>query len=372
MANRQPTTRSNSRHLAVLLAGFVSTFLAGDYVLSMVRLPHVDGSTNQIRWKWDLLADIDRVPDVVFMGCSFELCGIAPGVVEASTTRMTGEPVRSLNLAASASSHVTEYLLARRMVESGRLPRIAYIGVTPSAADVSLYTWLRGGLRAFGELRDIPLASRGDARLLAETATASAFRSYHQWNDVRIIAKRLVIGAPILSPTELRVDDQGWAEWLGPMADRVDSPADHDAPRDVRLRDPARIRIDNINGIAARRMIDMLRREGVEIRLIELPITSAADPTANPRYNLSYQEFLRDLVSETGAIVVRPPDGLLSDDDYFDHDHLGPGGAAKLSQWLAGDVAAALARANHRKPDGDHAPSLVLSAAESAATTSPQ
>ncbi|UCF34268.1 MAG: hypothetical protein JSV78_02990, partial [Phycisphaerales bacterium] len=70
--------RSLSRHLLLALAGFALALCAGDGALSRVRLPHVTGSTNECRWKWELYENQQQTPDVVFLGASYVYYGVAP------------------------------------------------------------------------------------------------------------------------------------------------------------------------------------------------------------------------------------------------------------------------------------------------------
>lgn len=340
-------SRGRVRHAAWLILGFAATLVAGDVVLSRARLPRVEGSTNELLWKWELFAEARPTPDVVILGSSYELFGVAPAAVERGAAA-AGSPVRVVNLAATASSLVSEYLLARRMVEGGRLPRIVYVGITPKAIEDDRYTWHRGGVRAFAEARDLPLASRTGGRTLTETLSAAAFRSYHQWHDARLIAERLMIGAPLRPAGRLREHADGWAEWAGPRMTAA-APGASDVAGPVEPVPPAGgapgqpggggATSCDANALAARRLVALLRESGVEVRFIELPHGSRSPAAENPAANRDYQAFRDALESETGAPVLRPPAGLLTDADYFDDAHLTAAGAQRLSVWLGADVA---------------------------------
>jgi len=89
-------------------------------------------------------------------------------------------------------------------------------------------------------------------------------------------------------------------------------------------------------------MIRMLRDRGVEVRLLALPHASTSLAESDPGKNKRYRRFVNRLIAETGVALFHPPDCLLSDQDYFDDGHLFPTGAAKLSRWLAHDVAETL------------------------------
>ena len=155
-----PQSHSTNRHrTAMMVLGFFCTFLAGDFLLARLRLPPVSGGQSECRRKWERFARLSTVPDVAFLGCSFEWCGISPDTVDHEVARLTGLSITSVNLAAAQASLVTQSLLVRRMVESGRLPKVVYLGVGPLAADDSRHDWLATGLTVLGDTRDLPLAA---------------------------------------------------------------------------------------------------------------------------------------------------------------------------------------------------------------------
>jgi hypothetical protein len=319
---------------AGILFGFAAAMVAGDYALSRVHLPRVEGSTNEILWKWELYAAADPPPDVVILGSSYELFGVAPDVIERHA-RDRGTPVRVLNLAATASNLVGEYLLARRIVESGRVPRVVYLGITPKAVEDDRYTWSRGGIRAFGELRDLPLVCAAGSRAAEEAVPAALFRSYHQWSDARLIAERLMIGAALRPASKVREHAHGWAEWTGPAAASAPPLSPSGLPDGSPDADSAG---ESVNAEAARRLVSLLRGAGVEVYFVELPHSSRSPADEDPARNASYRRFRDALASDTGAAVLRPPVGLLADGDYFDEAHLNASGACKVSAWLGGEL----------------------------------
>jgi hypothetical protein len=219
------------------------------------------------------------------------------------------------------------------MVESGKLPKLVYLGIGTSSATVALYPWLRPGLRAFGDARDLPLVSRCDPKLLSDALPAALFRSYYQWNDCRLIAERMAIGAPLIPPTKLIEDERGWAHWVGDPL--------HPRPNDVLPMHPAVSQADNPNIPALHRALTALRQAGVPVVLLEMPLPSIAPPHMSLD-NPAYRDFL-EVVSETvEAPIIRPPEGYITDDDFFDHVHLTVAGAEKYSRWLARHVAETL------------------------------
>lgn len=373
--------KSTRRAAAALLVGFAATLLVGDRLLTLITPPEVYGSTNRSLWKWRLYESAPERPDVVFLGCSYEVHAINPTVVDAELRSAHGRTLRSINLASSASSLLTEYLMVRRLLDRGDRPSIVYLGVTPNAVDSWVHPWLINGLKALGDWRDLPLAARGGTHLLAQAVPRSIFRSYHQWDDWRIITERIILGAAIHPQTALKRYDTGWAQWQGrrvtrhhqpegqPISSAQAAPAGTDptnrdpawlAPpqldptrRDHAKRRPGRLDPGNVNGIAVRRAIDLLRTNNVAVRLVELPLSSNAAAFSDPSRNADYQRFIQNLVQQTGATVVRPPQGTVSDADYWDNVHLNAAGAEKISKWLATDIDQILTRSTDRIPMQD-------------------
>ncbi len=322
--------------------GFVMVFMVGDRVLDRVRLPHVEDSSNEARWKWELYQRTEPRPDVVFIGCSFGLCGISPTAVDDRVRALTGETIHSLNLCATAASVNTEYLLVRHMVKSGRLPDVVYLGVSPVATVAVPHSWLESGLRALGGMSDLPVAASLNRVLLSETLGATLFASYRQWKDCRLIARRIVCGASLHPKSKLQQDHRGWAKWVGGVRRTGDKVAD---------RKPGTLNDDvfstfgecNPNPKALRDSVRLLREAGVIVRLLEMPHKSTNRPATNPRKNPVYRAFIDRAVSDLDIPLVQPDGDLVADSDFFDPWHLDAGGAQKLSYWLARDVALVIA-----------------------------
>ena len=334
-----------ARHAAHFVAGFVALFVGGDLILSLMRLPITEGSTNMVRRKWEMLQDFERQPDVVILGSSFEEFGVNPEVLDEHASATLGRTVTSFNLAVPAASLNTEFLIVRNMLRSGCTPKVIYLGITPLAVDIAQKDWLNNGLRAFGEFQDLAGAWSTDRQAFGETLATSLFQSYFLWNDARLVSERFVLAAPIESVSAADRSERGWRAWRGkkrPQCNRPD-PADSD-PANLERR----FALDNINGLRIRDAIESLRKHGIKVRLLELPLASTALPMSAPSKNSRYRTFVEELLAKTGVPLIRPPADLLVDDDYFDDGHLTPSGAERLSRWLAEDVVAALAERGSR------------------------
>ncbi len=335
---RQP---SAVRYTTSFLAGFLSLFIVGDRIIARLHLPYIPGSTNAVRKKWESLQAHYDTPDVVILGSSYEEFGVNPLIIDEWVTKQLGRPITSVNLAAPATSLATEYLVVRELLGTGTSPTLAYLGITPFAVDVRQRDWIVNGLRAFGDYRDLTVSWSVDGVTFYEALSAALFRSYHQWNDLRLMMEHTVLSVPWESMNAASVGGRGWHAWQGKT--RSQSRRSTKGHRDNNPETNP-FQWDNVNGQRAREMIRMLRDHGVEVRLLELPHASTALAKSDPGKNPRYRKFVNHLIAETGVSLVCPPDGLLDDQDFFDDGHLHTTGAAKLSRWLAHDISEVLSR----------------------------
>ena len=206
------------------------------------------------------------------------------------------------------------------------------------------HKWMVNGLRALGDVRDVPLAWSGGASLFVEGLMTSVFRGYYQWNDCRTITERLVTAVPLVPKQKTRTDAQGWGEWMGHARARTDPKHLGDLAKYYAMQ-AAQFDSGNPNDLALRRAIEELRDAGVGVRLVELPLLSVIADMVRPEVAEAYEAFIGRVESDMDVKVMRAPAGLVCDDDFYDAWHLTADGARKFSRWLAADVADALRRA---------------------------
>ncbi len=335
--NNHPQQSCKQRFLLLLL-GFSATFLLGDQLLSRLRLPYIYGSRNGARAKCELYEQSLVKPDIVFLGCSYELCAINPAVIDAEASRSLRRPVRSLNMAASAAGAHTQAMMLRRMWEKGRLPSLVYVGVCPVASDSSQRWWFINGLRALGGMRDVAPAAAINNDVMWDALRTGLFASRFRWEESRIAVKRLLMGAPANPTSKLRVTGNGWGEWTGGPRELPSLPGD--APL-------AAVRGGiNPGNAHAQPFIEWVRRlqdSGVLVRLIETPQSAAASDYDRADRNQAYRRWIDAVIAETKATLVQPPPDLMQATDFFGPNHMNPEGAARFSRWLASDVATAVA-----------------------------
>lgn len=331
----------NQRRALFMATGFVLVFFAGDAILSKVHWPSLYGSRNLSRATWERFDRSSDSFEVVYLGCSYEWYGINPRVVDVEVARLGGRRINSLNLSSSAASVVTNYLLARRVVESGRLPKLVYLDISPDATDVSQHHWLRHGLRSLGEARDLPIAASVGSDAFLETLLCSMFRSYSRWDDAGIAVGRAVLAAPLHPKLKMRFDDRGWAEWIGGERELRQPPGPPAIPHPGSgLGTSPKL---DANAVALRRTVELFTAAGVEVRLLEMPMASVAAPWDRHDGNEAYRNWIRTAAASLDVSTVRPPEGLMVDSDFFDPVHLNSRGAVKFSTWLAQDVVRAFA-----------------------------
>jgi len=330
-------TRKNIRRVIGMLAGFVLALIAGDAILSRIPWPDLYGSRNLSHATWERFAHSSDSFDVLYLGCSYEWYGINPRVVDAEVARLDGRPIKSLNLSSSAASMVTNYLIARRVVESGRLPRLVYLDISPDATDVTQSNWIRHGLRSLGEARDLPIAAAVGSDVFLETLLCATFRSYGRWDDAGIATGRAVLAAPMNPKLKMRFDDRGWAEWIGGERELRQPPGPPAIPHPG-SRSGTIDELD-VNAVALRRTIELFTAAGVEVRFLEMPMSSVAAPWDRHNGNEAYRDWIRTSTVDLDVSTVRVPEGFIADSDFFDPVHLNSRGATTFSSWLAKDIA---------------------------------
>jgi len=324
-----------------MVLGFMAAFVVGDWIVGSVDLPRNYAGRNIVREKLALYESEKKTPDVVFLGTSHEWCGIDPVTVDEVAFETSGTPVRSLNLATSAASTVTSYLLSRRIVEGDNRPKLVYLGVSPAMTDTNETDTMRNSLRSLGEFRDLPLAWSCESGLFWDTLTTSLLGSYYQWDDIRTMARRVAMGAPTSPRSRMQHTDRGWARWPDSESElpRRSPPVVDDATLSrmasgFSQRGPLADALEDT--------VLLLKSAGIEVRLLEIPVTTIAAPWSRPETNPTYRAMVERIAQATQTPIIRVPEGILANSDYFDPVHLHAQGARKLSRWLAADVASAL------------------------------
>ncbi len=328
------------RYIVGLCAGFIGALALGDFVLSRGTFPHLEGSTDAIKWKQQLYESLDPPPDVLFTGCSYELAAIRPAVVDESVAARTGERLTSINTAASCTSALSGALLVRRVIEGAHPPRIVYLGISERNTDAGYDKWMEFGVRALATSADWSLTWRCNGPVFFESLAAGVFDSYHRWRECRRVATQVFQGAPVVVVADPVIEDRGWARFdlLEAAPDRKDLEYRANIA-DWFSRQPANYRAGNANDHALRDTIALLRERGIVVKLIEMPLTDDVRRMFREEVRSGYEAMVTRLVRDTGVELIRAPQGIIDLEDFDDLEHLFPRGADKFSRWLAQDVA---------------------------------
>lgn len=371
------TPGSQRKRIAYFCIGLVAAFFVGDRLIARLPLPVVSGSVNAPRQKLELYQNATRTPDAAFLGISYTLFGVRPDRIDAAASTALGRSVRTLNLAAEGHTILAQAIMARRLMDmttsgstqqeadrqAASLPQVLYFGISPDAIDASQLEALRRTIRSLGGFYDQSIIAHAPVSLMADAIATQSLASYHQWHDSRLITQRMIKAAPLTHAGKTRDDLHGWRAWIGETKRSTLSGANHNLEATV-LDDDRGFGIETINGQILCRVIEELKERNVAVRLLELPVSSTAPPHKRRAGNQPYLSFVEMIHRRTGAPIIRPPAHLLSDQDYFDHGHLLPSGAAKLSAWLATDVVRTLEQLNSNNqtdladslPAEDHSP----------------
>lgn len=321
------------------MLGFLLMLVAIDRLVATIELPPVDGTINTPRAKLQLYDKAVSPPDAVYLGISYTLFGVRPDTINPLTSSALNRNVHTLNLAAEGHTLLAQSLMALALIDrhennTSPLPKVVYFGISPGAADASQTSALRRSIQSLGSAAGTWLATTSPPELRSPAFASSLSASFHRWHDTRLIVRRLVTGTPLTSTGRAAYDQYGWKRWNGGTQRHRLAQQPATSPE---TPNPA-FDIENVNGRALCIAIAQLKQAGINVCLLELPVSSTAPPHKQRHGNAPYLAFLDDIQHETGVRVTRPPNDLLTDDDYFDHGHLLPDGAAKLSRWLATDL----------------------------------
>jgi len=326
---------SNPRtHLAWLLVGFMVTFLAGDRILAMLDMPNTVANTKAPARMLARYPDQNPPADVVFLGCSYTSFGIDPETVDA-TARDLGVNVRSLNLGFGGAISLTNTRLCELWLERNPETRVIYYELSPGILNTRVPS-LRYGVGQIGGPREAAVLWHESPRDRSTAILSQTLVGFHQWNDIRAITECLREGAPLYRPKYER-SPQGWLAWQAGDVKRDATIAKEIAKRDVywgpfEIKDYALDAVD--------RLLELAAEHDVQVRFFEMRMASEWARITRPDVEQKYAAAIAELRKRHGDAIdiMRAPEGLIGDEDYFDADHMMPSGARKFSRVLAADL----------------------------------
>jgi hypothetical protein len=328
----QVTTTTQTRRLLGLAAGFVVTFLAGDRLIAMVRLPEMTSNTKAPARMLVEHAAMSPAADVVFVGCSYTAFGIDPETVDAEARRQ-GVELHSLNCGFGGAITLTSTRLCELLLAAPQPPQVIYYELSPGILNTRLPS-LRYGVGQVGGWREAAVLWQVSPQDRATAVLSQALSGFYQWNDIRALVECAREGAPLFRPRYER-SPRGWLAWTGGEADRAATIA-----REVARRDGywGEYNIDDFALAAIVRAAALARAAGVKLRFYEMPMSGAWARVTRDDVEREYSVALATLQAAGCAVPWRCPPGWLSDADFFDADHLTAAGAGKFSEAIAQDV----------------------------------
>lgn len=333
MQNTTPDGKRARRSLLLMLIGFAAIMLIGDRILTHVSLPRLNGAGFSGTGKTTFYASEQTPPDVVFIGSSYSLFALNPKVVDVQVRQYLHRNIRSFNLSSGGATLLRALLVARRIVHTSLVPRLAYIEVSRVVANASRHDALENDLRTLGTWQDLDVAEMGGTSLVTTTILSAMFNSHANWNFFGVMVERLAVGARLVPHQKTQYDDRGWARWIGGRS--------LDPTPKTALPGNGAFTQGSIVDVALRRAIAILTNRGVEVRLIELPILPSVLHYSHESER-DYRAFVERITTDLSVACLRVPSSILDDSDFFDGGHLFVSGAEKVSRWLAADISQAL------------------------------
>ncbi len=320
------------RCLGGLALGFIVTSVAIDRIIAAVRLPDVPGTINGPARRIQALADLDRDPDVVFVGCSYSAFGINPAVADEECGRR-GSPQFSFNLSSGGTVALTQTRVCEEALASAHAPKVICYELSPGILN-SRETSLVYGVRSIGGLREASILWREEPDYRSDAVLAAAFAGSNQWSDIRTAVAATLQGAR-LDQTKYCTSPAGWMEWLGGR-DRREAAIQHAIA--WRHYYWGEYRIDDFMLDAVRRAMQLAREANAQIMFYEVPMSTAWERIIDDSIRARYDAAIEQLVSEGMPRPWSPPAGLFDDGDFFDADHMMPSGAEKFSRAIAAPI----------------------------------
>lgn len=322
------------RQLIWMLVGFIATFFAVDQLIASVRLPETVWSAGS---PLRLLEDYQHAEgraNVFFLGCSYTAFGVDPETIDAEAQRL-GADVHSMNFGFGGALTVADTRLFELLLASGRpLPKVVYYELSPGMLNRRIPS-LRYTVGQIGGWREAALLWSLSPADRSEAVLSQMLAGHSRWNSIRTLVECAREGAPVFA-TKFRRSDRGHLAWSCPPPARSALVAQRVAERTTYW---GKYVIDDFAIDAVLRFDALARAHGITVRYFEMPMSEAWRQVISEDIRGAYAGALARLEAAGLAAPWRCPPGLVTEDDYFDADHLLAGGARKVSQALASDVA---------------------------------
>jgi hypothetical protein len=322
----------------------LSLALAAAIALALLAVPELAFRTSDLKDRLarearhtalpPMVDALGRDPDIAFLGDSSVIHGLDTAVVEAVVREETGLELTAVNLGIAGAPPVGHLAWAGRLLAREHRPRVVVMSVAPymfstgqsqDNAKEPLWTVMRW--------RDVGAALR-DGLPVEDGLTAAGCDLLDGLRFRRRLLSLIWDRKMPGSAAELGVRGYvagGRVSW---KVQKERAKARTNAPKT--LLDPA-VPMDLPQFDHLETAIRQLRDAGVAVVLMTGPTASAMWEFFNDRNHYRpIMDRLRDIASRTGATFLDYRKDLVVDDRYFqDGDHMGPGGATRLSVLLA-------------------------------------
>jgi hypothetical protein len=295
-----------------------------------------------------LLAHPER-PLAVVLGSSHALTGLCPAALDPEA------PLLLMNFGHTNSGPIVELLYLRRLLADGVRPKHVFVELMP------------GLLGKHGPVEClVPLRRLGWSDLVTLAAYSDQpARMYLEWMRWQVAS-----GYPL----RMAIDRDGLAAWhpcdtvwqsYGP---ELDAYGWRRFPRDG-ASEPERtfwsrndynlfgqylrsFSVAPVQDRALRDLIDLCRREGIEVTVFLMPEASVFREYYSPASDATLATYLEQLREQFGVAIVDAR-AWLADEDFGDRHHLLPRGAETFTRRFAAEVIAPrLKPAGHRQITG--------------------
>jgi lysophospholipase L1-like esterase len=264
------------------------------------------------------VAQIDALgsADVVFLGDSTVEVGFDPAVLQAAAPGLG----RAYNAALPAASPELWRLWMEDVVAPGLAPETVVIGITSLSFNDT------GTFRSDVTSRYRRSPARDDFGRL----------DVRRWSA--LVRHRAALRRPV---TWFGVDDAD-PQLSSQGHDTTTRARSYGVPESfaMRMREEVLVGYD-IGGAQVEHLEELvarLRAGGVEVIVVDMPVVLEDHVTLHDGGARAYAEYVAlvdRLEAELGVPVVRPPQGLLDEDDFADPVHVNGVGTQALTEWLA-------------------------------------
>ncbi len=314
------------------IASFTCCFLLGAVIICTIPIP-TTSYAHPLHLQKHLYARSKSAPDIVFIGSSRTAWGIAPDHVDPILSAAWGKPVKSFNFGLGAGNAMTYRFVVDNLTRSPSLPDLAVLGISPTDVcginQVTLATDVGAGATP-GRLIDM-IGEFTDFELTREFLLSSAIPGRNRWPLLQQLWICARDGLPRI-PHEYTYHDDGWLELAFSGNDRNAISLQRQLARAEELVShplcpTACNAFDNA-------LMD-LHAAGITAVVYEDPLPPFLTCTWHGGVYAEYREWLENVTSKHGVILIHSPFPDAQDSDFIPGAHVAPWAVQRYSRSLA-------------------------------------